>query len=310
VNIFALRAKGRLALSLAFVIFVMTWLSATTAFAKTENQQPTNQNAAGSTFGALSRALSDHQDARVTLLQRELASKGVSPGPIDGFYGPQTEYAVANYQRAHSLTVDGIAGVQTFTALRHGGAKQTQELQTGLSQLGFNSGAADGLYGPKTTEAVTAFQQQNRLTVDGFAGPQTLGELTQLKSRQSPPAAPQASNPGVQIPQAPAPQPKPLIGHTKSASPNPWMVVGAAAFAIAVFALARYTWLRQRRYKALARRYVDLAKARDWTLNWEKRFGLDKEGSETTVPLINPKKKQGPEQSPGPTSQPAEGEEQ
>jgi hypothetical protein len=31
---------------------------------------------------------------------------------------------------------------------------------------------------------------------------------------------------------------------------------------------------------------VGLAKASDWTLNWEKRFGLDEEGSETTVALV------------------------
>jgi peptidoglycan hydrolase-like protein with peptidoglycan-binding domain len=47
----------------------------------------------------------------VEALQRAL---GV---PADGVYGPQTRRAVRRFQRAHDLTVDGIAGVATLTAL-------------------------------------------------------------------------------------------------------------------------------------------------------------------------------------------------
>jgi peptidoglycan hydrolase-like protein with peptidoglycan-binding domain len=284
VNIFAHRAKGRLALSLAFVIFLITLLSATTAFAKTENQQPTNQNTAGSAFGALSQALVSHQDARVTVLQRELAGKGVSPGPIDGFYGPRTERAVANYQHAQGLAVDGIAGVKTFTALRYGGAKQTQDLQANLSQLGFNPGAADGLYGPKTAEAVSAFQQRNQLTVDGFAGPQTLSAIARLSTKPNPSVSLHVPGPVAGAPQALAMPKTPQVPQGRYTL---WAALAVACGA-AMLALFRYFSLR-RRYEALAYRFVDLAKASDWTLNWEKRFGFDEEGSEATVALLGAK---------------------
>ncbi len=50
-------------------------------------------------------------------------------------------------------------------------------LQTALTTLGYSPGAADGNYGPATTEAVTAFQTANDLTADGIAGPQTLAAI-------------------------------------------------------------------------------------------------------------------------------------
>ncbi len=38
--------------------------------------------------------------------------------------------------------------------------------------------AVDGIYGPHTAAAITAFQGQHQLLVDGIAGPQTLGALS------------------------------------------------------------------------------------------------------------------------------------
>lgn len=53
----------------------------------------------------------------------------------------------------------------------------TQALQATLNGLGYNSGATDGLFGPKTDAAVRAFQQANGLAVDGIVGPKTLAAL-------------------------------------------------------------------------------------------------------------------------------------
>ena len=58
----------------------------------------------------------DHRPAVITL-QRALAAAGYDPGPIDGAFGPLTEAAVRNFQSAHGLTVDGIAGPQTWAEL-------------------------------------------------------------------------------------------------------------------------------------------------------------------------------------------------
>jgi putative chitinase len=50
-------------------------------------------------------------------------------------------------------------------------------LQQRLKDLGFNSGAVDGDFGPGTEAAVIAFQQSKQLGADGIAGPQTLAAL-------------------------------------------------------------------------------------------------------------------------------------
>jgi peptidoglycan hydrolase-like protein with peptidoglycan-binding domain/TPR repeat protein len=54
----------------------------------------------------------------VRKLQRELMAAGFAPGPIDGRYGPLTERAVARYQAARHLRVDGIAGPRTLGRLQ------------------------------------------------------------------------------------------------------------------------------------------------------------------------------------------------
>lgn len=47
-------------------------------------------------------------------------------------------------------------------------------LQLGLERSGFAPGPKDGIYGPKTTNAVIEFQKNHGLVPDGIAGPQTL----------------------------------------------------------------------------------------------------------------------------------------
>jgi hypothetical protein len=54
----------------------------------------------------------------VRLLQRALVQLGYSPGTIDGAYGPSTESAVKQFQQAHGLVADGIAGTKTLAAMK------------------------------------------------------------------------------------------------------------------------------------------------------------------------------------------------
>lgn len=49
----------------------------------------------------------------------------------------------------------------------------TRELQTILAELGYDTGPLDGIKGPRTTEAVRAFQKDRGLLADGVAGPVT-----------------------------------------------------------------------------------------------------------------------------------------
>ena len=57
-----------------------------------------------------------------------------------------------------------------------------RELQRDLTGLGFSTYGVDGIFGPKTLNAVLSFQKANGLAVDGIAGPNTKTKLTELVS--------------------------------------------------------------------------------------------------------------------------------
>lgn len=55
----------------------------------------------------------------VRQMQQQLQAAGISPGPLDGKFGPLTEAAVRQFQRRAGLEqVDGIVGPKTLEALR------------------------------------------------------------------------------------------------------------------------------------------------------------------------------------------------
>lgn len=54
---------------------------------------------------------------------------------------------------------------------------EVRQIQTVLKQKGYYTGNIDGIFGTKTKSAVTAFQRDNGLKVDGIAGSQTLKAL-------------------------------------------------------------------------------------------------------------------------------------
>ena len=149
----------------------------------------------------------------VSALQTRLKTLGYYSGTIDGSYGAATAQAVMRFQRANGLSADGVAGTQTLTKLYQSAsvvsaataaptviptnnnvtagttanikAKLLQSGDTGtavkamqqrLVQLGYLT-SADGIYGPRTYNAVVAFQKANGLTSDGVAGFMTLNRL-------------------------------------------------------------------------------------------------------------------------------------
>ncbi len=54
---------------------------------------------------------------------------------------------------------------------------QTKTIQTKLKRWGYYTGSVDGVYGPKTKEAVKLFQRKNGLAVDGIVGKKTAAAL-------------------------------------------------------------------------------------------------------------------------------------
>jgi len=115
---------------------------------------------------------------------------------VDGSFGPATEAAVRAYQASRDLIIDGIAGDQTFTALRTGKraayvpavgvlrrgstGDEVRRLQTALRDgypLYARKLVVDGLFGPATEAVVREFQRRSGLVTDGVVGPKTRAAL-------------------------------------------------------------------------------------------------------------------------------------
>lgn len=137
-------------------------------------------------------------------LQRQLVAAGFDPGPVDGWFGPRTQAAVRAFQQGRGITVDGWVGPQTWSRLDNvgGGAAaggrmvqgasgpQVAQLQQMLQSLGYYHSNIGGNFGPLTEAAVRAFQRDRRLTVDGWAGPQTMAALRNGAAPEAPGTSP------------------------------------------------------------------------------------------------------------------------
>ncbi|MEW6495788.1 MAG: peptidoglycan-binding protein, partial [Cyanobacteriota bacterium] len=77
------------------------------------------------------------RSSQVTSLQKKLQSAGYFSGPTTGYYGPLTQKAVMQFQKARGLTADGVAGTETLKALESASGT-TDSLQA----LGASAGAS------------------------------------------------------------------------------------------------------------------------------------------------------------------------
>jgi peptidoglycan hydrolase-like protein with peptidoglycan-binding domain len=137
----------------------------------------------------------------VKRLHELLAGNGLGV-PSSSVFGTRTHEAVRAYQKARKLTVDGIVGPQTWTALLNdlpevpesdpspfkvetvprpdrptikSGTKGAvvEELQRRLRDAGYEPGKIDGIFGPRTKATVIAFQRACGIETDGVCGPMT-----------------------------------------------------------------------------------------------------------------------------------------
>ena len=137
----------------------------------------------------------------VSTLQQNLTTLGYYYGDVTGHYGNLTQQAVKKFQKAKGLTQDGVASTATLnaitsalknagvdvgpgtvaTTLREGDkGTAVTELQTMLKKLNYYYGSVTGSFGSLTKQAVRKFQDANKLTVDGVAGPATINKLRSL----------------------------------------------------------------------------------------------------------------------------------
>ncbi len=113
----------------------------------------------------------------VANVQSTLRSVGFDPGPTDGIFGRMTATAIAAFQSASGLAVDGNLGPVTKQALASASPSSeilvsapgalvdfgvhdpiVVELQGMLAKVGHDQGGTDGAFGPLTFGAVRHFQ--------------------------------------------------------------------------------------------------------------------------------------------------------
>lgn len=113
-----------------------------------------------------------------------------------GIFGSSTLEAVRAFQQGRGLVVDGVVGRETWRELVEASWRlgdrtlylrypnirgdDVRELQERLNALGFDTGRVDGIFGPRTAEALAEFQRNFGLPADGIAGDATFRALAGL----------------------------------------------------------------------------------------------------------------------------------
>jgi len=112
-------------------------------------------------------------------------------------YDEATEHAVRLFQQRRGLSVDGLVGPETYSAITAARFRlgdrllslsaahlfvgdDVAALQDRLLELGFDAGRVDGVFGTRTEAALRSFQREYGLLADGSCGPSTLRALRQL----------------------------------------------------------------------------------------------------------------------------------
>lgn len=155
---------------------------------------------------------------RVEEIQDILKYAGFKPGPVDGRMGARTRMAIRKFQKSKGLKVTGRIDSITWLALnkkqeskksipgmiskihlpsievkddesksdiqdeiiRHRlkSKDRIEKIQQALKSAGFYKGDIDGKQGPKTKEAIKAFQKAKGFKIDGVVGKTTWQALS------------------------------------------------------------------------------------------------------------------------------------
>ena len=116
---------------------------------------------------------------------------------VSDTYDQDAETAVRAFQQSRGIGVDGIVGPETWQTLDGArwklGARtlyhsvpsalvgeDVRTLQERLLEMGYDTGRADAIYGPRTARAVAQVQREVGLSPDGTCGPQTMKALRRL----------------------------------------------------------------------------------------------------------------------------------
>ena len=140
-------------------------------------------------------------DPRVEEVQRGLLATGNYKGMVDGVAGKRTRFAIADYQRAAGIKVDGevsgeliehlrysqqVAAASEFTASvaelekEPGEAAALRQVQTGLAELGYAPGEITGDMTSATIQAIIQFEKDRGLPRNGAVSPELLAEISKM----------------------------------------------------------------------------------------------------------------------------------
>ncbi|MBN8532675.1 MAG: peptidoglycan-binding protein [Rhizobiales bacterium] len=146
----------------------------------------------------------DATEALLTEIQRELAKRGYFKGEPDGKPGPRTTQAIRDFQFAQRVAVDGkpsepllrdIQATKTtmkdelLDLVRNAGAdgppqRTVRDIQKALNKAGYGPLKEDGQWGPTTRQALTRFEQDNRLPMKGEPKGQNIKTLASVTGVQ------------------------------------------------------------------------------------------------------------------------------
>ena len=134
----------------------------------------------------------------VAEIRAKLAQLGLlDDGASSDTYDDDVDRAVRQFQQERGLSADGIVGPTTYRVLDEArwrlgdrllsyvvanpqAGDDVLGLQRRLSELGFHVGRVDGVFGPRTGEALREFQRNVGLPADGTCGPGTFKALARL----------------------------------------------------------------------------------------------------------------------------------
>lgn len=151
----------------------------------------------------------------MTDVQRALQEAGFNPGSIDDRMGRRTRSALKAFQSAKDLKASGEVDRKTWQALQEAtttraasppsvvedepipspatkeemraaimeyrlrSSDRIKKVQLALTQAGFDPGPIDGELGPRTDQALRAFQKAQGLEPDGIVGVKTWTALSE-----------------------------------------------------------------------------------------------------------------------------------
>lgn len=118
----------------------------------------------------------NQSDARTCITAIKNGGYATSPTYISTIMSIINKYNLTQYDGV----VTGCTGATAYPVLKYGSkGEYVRELQQKLTAAGYGL-AVDGVFGPKTLEAVKAYQAEHGLAVDGKVGPKTWAELNKV----------------------------------------------------------------------------------------------------------------------------------